>query len=195
MKKIEATGLVIVVVLLAYRVFVGMELGVLLRVSITLLSIFYLWFGLFLFNPIGMRQLFTNRTNPKLHPLRISLSIAGGLIYSFSFIAIMFAVSFYPGMNAILMTALGFNALFLFSSIVILKMNKEKGKYLLQFVWRSIVMVSVFLALLFLPVDKRLTTLYKEHPAFIQAYKEYIENPDDTQVQMQLKEQRSAFRQ
>lgn len=194
MKKIEATGLAVVIVLLAYRVFVGMELGVLLRVFITMLAIFYLWFGLFLFNPIGMRQLFSNEFKQKLHPLRISLSIAGGLIYSFSFIAIMFAVCFYPGMKAILITALSINIVFLLSCAVIVRINKDKVDYLLQFMWRSVVLVSVFLALVILPVDRRLSTLYKEHPAFIQAYKEYLENPDDTQVQAQLKEQRSAFR-
>lgn len=194
MKKIEATGLAIVIVLLAYRVFVGMELGVLLRVFITLLAIFYLWFGLFIFNPIGMRQLFSNQSKHKLHPLRISLSIAGGLIYSVSFIAIMFAVSFYPGMNTILITALTFNILFLLACAVIIRINKEKGNYLLQYVVRSAVLVSVFLTLVIFPVDRRLSALYKEHPAFISAYKEYIENPDDIQVQIQLKEQRSAFR-
>lgn len=194
MKRFEAIALILVLGLLIHRIFIGIDLQVLLRVVLTIISIFYMWFGLFLFNKLRIPDLFSKQKRTHLSGFQITTSILFGFLYSFSFIAINFAVNFYNGMNTMVILALFFNFGIL-ATVLLFRSSPQTGKsYLKQFIWRSLVLVFIFLVNWLTPVEKRLNTLYKDHPAFIQAYNNYLEDPDNPEVVEKLKEERSAFR-
>ncbi len=194
MKKIEATSLLVITFLLIYRVFVGMEVHVFLRVLLTLLAIFYLWFGFFLFNRLGFKDLLKKKEIRKVSAMRVVSSIVAGLLYSFSLIALMFAVNFYQGMQGMMLLALILNLSMLALSVLFFAFYKKDKRYYRQYILRSSVLALVFMAFLFTPVEKRLVRLFQEYPGFIEAYKEYWEEPGNQEKLEKLKEERSAIR-
>ncbi len=194
MKKIELIGLFMVIALVLYRVFFGLGLQVLLSITLTLISIFYLWFSFFLFNNIGITDLFKKDKKIRVSKITVSTSLLAGLIYSLSFIAILFIISFYPGMNRLILLALIFNFLLVVFSLIIFLKQKEHSIFIRQFFWRSILLGALFFALWRAPEGFLLNKLYADHPAFIEAYNNYLNDPGNTEVQNKLKEERSAFR-
>jgi len=194
MKKVETIGLFLIIILALYRIFLGVELQVLLRVALTLLSIFYLWFSFFLFNKIKIADLFSKNRKSEISKVTVTTSIVAGLVYSLSFIAILFVISFYPGMNRLIILSLIFNfALIIYSALVYFN-KKEYASFIKQFFWRSIVLGALFFALWRTPVEVLLNKLYADYPSFIEAYNDYLDDPDSLEVQNKLKEERSAFR-
>jgi hypothetical protein len=194
MRRFELVGLSIVSLLVFYRIFVGMEFHVFMRVFTTLLAIFYMWFGLYIFNNIGLLDVLQREKRKILTPFRIISSVTAGFIYSFSFIAVLSALDFYGNMNTILSIAWLINLLALLAGIYFQKKIEPDKNYVKQFIIRSFIFTLVLFAVWLIPVDKRLETLYKDHPSFIEAYKNYTANPDDPEALSRLREERSAFR-
>lgn len=194
MRKFEVISIVLVLGLLMYRIFVGIEFQVLLSVMLTLMAIFYMWFGLFLFNRTTPKVLFDKWKRKQLSLFQIAGSIGFGFLYSFSFITIMAVVNFYAAMDTMLLLALLFNILILGVCAFYLWRGTGKKSFLRQFVLRSSVWILLLSAILSTPVDQRLEVLYKEYPDFIEAYTEYEQNPDNPEALQRLKDERSAFR-
>ncbi|MFW5762140.1 MAG: hypothetical protein ACOCXH_14290 [Cyclobacteriaceae bacterium] len=194
LKKIEFSALLIIAALLVHRFVAGTDLQVLLRILLTLLSIFYLWFSFFLFNKTGLLSLFNSKFRQSVPAIRIIFSVTMGFVYSFSFVALLFAVSFYPGMNNFIIISIIINILALFSTLIIGYYRREHQKYLLQFTIRSFILASLFAVYLHIPVNQKLQLLFNDHPSFIEAYNEYLSDPDNPEIQERLREERSAFR-
>jgi hypothetical protein len=171
-----------------------MELQVLLRIAITIISIFYLWVSFFLFNNVRIIELFDKKRKINISTLTVSLSVTAGFIYSLSFIAILFVISFYPGMNRLIVLSMVFNFLLLVFSFIIYFKRKESVAFIRQFIWRSIVLSVLFFTLWRAPDGFLLHKLYADYPTFVDAYNDYLDDPDNPEVQNKLKEERSAFR-
>lgn len=194
MKKFEILTLIVIAVLLSVRIFSGMYFYVFLRVLLVLISIFYMWFGFFLFNEIKLSDLFYSERRQKLSPLKVLLSIAAGLIYSLSFITIIHNMEFYRGMNFLLGFAFTLNLGLLVVVFVLMRAKTLERKFIKQFLSRSLIFCGLFFIVLIVPVEKRLNTLYKQHPRFIEAYKAHMLDPDNEEKHQELREERSAFR-
>lgn len=194
MKKVEGIGLIIISALLFQRIFVGMGFYVMLRILLTLLSIFYMWFGFFLFNDLKMSDLFFRQKRKNLSRTRVFSSIFSGFLYSYCLITLMFVISFYSGMHTMIIIALLLNLALLFYSYYQLQSQPTHNKYYRQYFIRSSVFAVLFLSLWLVPREEKLNILFRDHPSFIEAYKNYQENPDDPQNLQRLKEERSAFR-
>ncbi len=194
MRKFELAGLALIAFLLGYRIIFGSELQVVLRIALTLISIFYLWFGFFVFNHLSIKDLFFTDKRKLICKTRLFASIVSGLVYSLSFISVLFVVNFYNGMQSMSILSLVLNAGVLSLSALLIYRDTEMRKFARQFLWRSLVLCGVFFIVVKTPVDQRLNVLFKEHPRFIEAYKNYMESPDDPEVQNKLREERSAFR-
>ncbi len=194
MRRFETISILLILGLLLYRVLVGIQLQVLLSVMLTLVAIFYMWFGLFLFNRMSPVVLFDKWKRKELSLFRIAGSIAFGFLYSFSFIAIMYAVNFYAAMNPMLFLAFVFNISILAVCGFYSWRGKVEKSFLRQFILRSSVLVLLFFGVMLVSVDQRLNVLYKEYPGFIEAYNNYLEDPDNPESLQRLKEERSAFR-
>ncbi|MBW6478047.1 MAG: hypothetical protein K0B37_01355 [Bacteroidales bacterium] len=194
LKKIEITTLVLIAALILFRIFAGMQLHVILRVLLVLISIFYMWFGFFLFTQMTVKDLSNLNKRKKLSPLKITGSIVAGFIYSLSFLALIHTLDFYRGMYFLSGLAFFLNLAVLGIVFFIIYRKKEKDTFFKQFIKRSSLMVVLFLIILLTPVEKRLGLLYREHPGFIEAYTAYMDDPDDPERLNHLREERSAFR-
>ncbi|MFN3555551.1 MAG: hypothetical protein ACK4VN_06270 [Bacteroidales bacterium] len=194
MKKIEFYTVLVIAALLAVRIFAGMYMYVFLRILLVLVSIYYMWFGFFIFNEMGLKDLFNRSQRQKLSPLRVISSIIAGLIYSLSFITIVHTVEFYRGMHFLLGFSFAMNLGFTLFCFFILKYKKTEGAFMKQFLSRSLLFSLFFLFVMLVPVEKRLTTLYKGHPRFIEAYQAHRMDPDNEEKLQHLREERSAFR-
>ncbi len=194
MKRIERAAIGIVSLMIVLRLILGTNVNVVLMVSLVLLAIYYLWFGVLLFNNVEFHQLFSKYKNPKFNVFKISSSIIMGLIYSFSTLSVMFALYFYSNMNFML----GFAFVLIFLSVVFIvffnRLKKAEKSYLYQFYIRSAAYGIICLFLLITPVEKRLEVLFRDHPEFVEAYKNHLENPDDPEAEEELRKQRNRFR-
>ncbi len=194
MKRIELTAIAITGLFIVLRLLFGAFLNAPLMVMLVLLSIYYLWFGFFLFNNVTNEQLLSKHGRNKFNIFNISSSIIMGVVYSFSVISIMFALFFYSGMNLVLGSAFFLLFLSLVFSFVYHKHYNVDKNYLYQFIIRSAAYGIICLFLFLAPVDKRLEALFHNHPEFIEAYKNYRENPDDPKAEDELRRQRNTFR-
>ncbi len=193
-RNIEKYGSYAVILLICFRVFFDTRLDIFLLTGITLLAVFYLWFGFFIFTnarPIdiidkGKRYVFT--------PFKITASIIMGVIYSISLISILYGFFFYPRMQFML----GFSFLLLLVSACILIvyhwLKKPDPIYLKQFYKRSVILGSFVLMIIIAPVETRLAVLYQKHPGFIEAYMEYRNDPNSPETLDKLRNERSRFR-
>ncbi len=193
MRKFEKIGGAIVFLLFLLRIFVGTEFNVVLRLGLLTLSLFYLWFGFFLFNRIGFSDLLKKEARSKLNAFTISAGIVMGIVYSFCILSIIYVIYFYALMQFLVATAaVGvIAATFLLGVYNTLHMPIQK--FYNQFYKRSLIIGSVIIALWLTPIDKRLEILFKNHPDFIEAYKEYRLDPSETNYE-KLKEARSLFK-
>jgi len=194
LRKIEITTLVLIATLILFRLLAGMQLHVFLRVLLVLISIFYMWFGFFLFTKMSVKDLFNPGKRKKLSPLKITGSIVAGFIYSLSFLAIIHTLDFYRAMHFLSGLAFILNLTVLGVVFFFFYGKKEKDTFFKQFLIRSSVMVILFMVILLTPVEKRLGLLYKDHPGFVEAYSAYLEDPDNPERLNHLREERSAFR-
>lgn len=194
MRRFERIVALTITVLVIYRVFIGIEVSVFLRVMMTLLSIFYMWFGFFLFNEAQITDLFHKKTRARFTGFKIASSIMMGLVYSTALIALMRGLYFYAGMNFML----GFSFfLILFSlsfTLVYNYLNREEQKYINKFYVRSLIFGGILAIALLTPVEKRINMLYGAYPSFVEAYMEYRQNPEDPTALERLREERSRFR-
>jgi hypothetical protein len=192
--KIERTSSVVVALLILYRTFLNTQLDILLLSGITLMAVFYLWSGFFLFTnalPLdivekGKRAIFT--------PFRITVSIGMGFVYSVSLISILYAYFFYPQMQ--LMLSFSFLLILISTCLVVLYhyFNKDEYVFVKQFYKRSVILGLFIFLIIVIPLETRLEILYHKHPGFIEAYIEYHQNPDTPEAIDKLRSERSKFR-
>lgn len=193
-RKIELYGWLISIALMLYRLIFGTGLNGMLITALVIMAIYYMWFGFFIFTGRSLRDLATPQSRKTFRPFRIASSILMGLVYSFCTIAILHGVFFYDSMN--FMLAFAFFLTFLATSFTLVyhKLNPEDGPYLKQFYRRSAILGLFCLALWLTPVNTRLEVLFRKHPDFIEAYKQFKENPGDPQAEEALRQARSVFR-
>ena len=194
MKKVEITGLILILVLILFRLFGGMQLHVTLRVIMVLISIFYMWFGFFLFNEVKLKDLISKKRRRTFTTPQIASSILAGFIYSLSFITLVHVLEFYRGMNFLTVFSLLLNLFLILAGLFYTRYKKEYAAFFQQFTKRSIFYVLLFGFVWIVPIEKKLHVLYKEHPRFIEAYIAHMEDPDDPEKLNHLREERSAFR-
>jgi len=79
-------------------------------------------------------------------------------------------------------------------SVIYDKYYKVDKQYLFQFYIRSAIYGIICLFLLLTPVERRAEILFRDHPEFVEAYKNYRENPEDPEAEEELRKQRNRFR-
>lgn len=192
--KIERYSALLTILLLTTRILIGTELNVILRISLTILSIFYMWFGFFIFNRLQIMDLLDRRKRGMLNIFKVAGSILMGLCYSYCLTAIIFSLYFFKGMHFMLglstfLLVLGTAAIGIYHWF-----NPGEFSYLKQYYQRSAVIGLFAVILLATPLETRLKVLYRDHPDFVEAYMAYHNDPSQEQVVETLREVRSRFR-
>jgi hypothetical protein len=196
MRKFERTGGIIALGLFLYSAFFGFDINfyVLLRVGLIIMSIFYLWFGFFLFNRIGFTDLLRKEVRVKISAFKMTAGMVMGMVYSFCILAVMFGVYFYSHMGFMLAAA----AISLLSSTLLIgvynTLNMPLQSFYNQFYRRSLIIGIILFAIWFTPWEKRLEYLYKNYPEFVEAYQKHRKTPNEPGVKEAIKEARSLFK-
>ncbi len=192
--KFEKAGMVTVIVIMLLRIWLGPITNTSLLVFTTLLSIYYLWFSFFIFNKLAPLQMLNKGIVQSLYPFQIYITIIMGIILSYALIAILAGFMFFPLMHKIMFWAFvaltGFTIYLALYQII----TKKDLLFLQRYYYRAALYIVLLGLLLIPPVEKRVEILYKDHPEFIEAYLEWLENPDDEEVQERLRDIRSRFR-
>ena len=192
--KFEKAGMVTVIVIMLLRIWLRSITNTSLLVFTTLLSIYYLWFSFFIFNKLAPLQMLNKGIVQSLYPFQIYITIIMGIILSYALIAILAGFMFFPLMHKIMFWAFvaltGFTIYLALYQII----TKKDLLFLQRYYYRAALYIVLLGLLLIPPVEKRVEILYKDHPEFIEAYLEWLENPDDEEVQERLRDIRSRFR-
>ncbi len=192
--KLEKAGAIVVVAIWFLWLWRGPVLNFALLFSTTLVSIYYLWFGFFIFHKIQPLEILHQHIRRAITPFGIISSILLGVLMSYGLIGILFGIFFYPGMHFMINSSVIFLIAFAIY-IAIYQIRTRKNLELCRGYYFRIIILLVFLITLRLvPVEKRLEFFYGDHPGFVEAYLEYRENPDDEEVLGRLRDERSRFR-
>jgi hypothetical protein len=192
--KIEKIGLLIVGTLLLFRIVFGTFLDFFLLTTTTLLAVFYLWSGFFIFTSAVPSDIVDRKKRATYTPFKILASITMGVFYSLCVITILQAIFLYALMPFMLALSL---FLILLSTALIsfyLWFYKHEWLFLRQFYIRSAAFGLFILLIISIPLETRLHILYKKHPSFIEAYKEYQQQPESQEALDRLRDERSKFR-
>lgn len=193
-RKIEYYGALFTIALLLFRFLFGTALNGLLITALVFMSIFYMWFGFFLFSKVKIRDLATPKSRSQFIPFVLGSSLIMGLVYSVGTIAIIYGVYFYQGMN--FMLGLAFFLILISTAVILLYhwLRGDQSGHLRQFYRRSAILGLFCLIMWLIPINTRLQILFRNHPDFIEAYKNYRANPDDPNADERLRTARSLFR-
>ncbi|TVR42482.1 MAG: hypothetical protein EA394_03405 [Bacteroidia bacterium] len=192
--KFEKAGLVTVVVIWLLRAVFGPAFNFALLVTTTVLSVYYLWFGFFIFTKLRPWDLIHRHIRQSINRFAVITGILMGVIISHTLIAILFGFYFFPGTQAVISVAAV--ALLLFTGfLIIIKIIDKKSRPHCNRYYLRAGILGVFLLLLWLlPLETKLEILYKDYPEFRAAYIEYVNNPECEQAIHKLREERSRFR-
>ncbi len=192
--KFEKAGLVTVITVWLLRAWLGPGMNYTALVGTTLLSVYYLWFGFFIFNKLKPLDLLRQETTRKLSRFSITASIIMGVIISYTLIAILFGIFFFPGMQAVMVSAFTILVAFSLYIAVYQKLRKRRSEFCTRYFKRAALIGFFLLVLIAMPMEKRLSIFFRDHPGFIEAYLEYRQNPGSEEATDRLREERSRFR-
>lgn len=192
--KLEKTGAVTVFIVWLLWLWRGPSLNFALLFAATLISIYYLWFGFFIFHRIQPFSLIQNHIRKEIAPFGITTSIMLGVLMSYGIIALLFGMFFYPGMQ--FMVGSSILLLVAFSAYITFYLLKTKrNKQLCRRYYLRIAILGVLLITLrMVSVEGRLSFFYRDYPGFVDAYLEYMGDPDNEQALERLRDERSRFR-
>ncbi len=192
--QLEKAGLITVILIWILRAWFGPVFNFTLLVTTTLLAVYYLWFGFFIFNKLQPADLLQHQVRQSITPFQVTTSILMGMITSYALIAIIFGFFFFPGIQMAIISAfvliVVFTCFMLFHQII-----KKKQLFFCKRYYIRIIVIGFFLILLGAPpLEYRLQLLFKDYPEFQQAYLDYRNNPDCEETKNRLREERSQFR-
>lgn len=143
-------------------------------VSLLTLSGIYFAFGFLLFNNIRLRDVTKKETFANLTVIRIVFGAITGIAMSIICVGALFKLLNFPGAGEMLMIGV---AITLLTSIaaIILKSKVSAGAILT----RTIIFGAVGIILVFTSTLSIIKFQYRDHPAYVEAYTQYIENPRD----------------
>lgn len=192
--KFEKASIVTVLAVILIRIWLGPESNFLLLVSTTTLSIYYLWFGFFIFTRHKPIDLLDRSVVQHIKPLHIYLSIIMGIIISYSLIAILFGFFFYPSTPVLLGSAFIILISFTLFLVAFQVIGKKRIALFHRFYYRAVLYTTITALLWLIPLETRLNLFFRNHEDFIEAYLYYSDNPDDEEALERLRTERSRFR-
>ncbi len=175
MKKTELiTGIIAIIGIILNFMFVvgGVALTV---VSLSFLSCIYFYFGFALFNNIGFRKMFKKASYEGKTAMRMVGAVATGFVLSMIIIGIMFKINIWIGSQAMLTTSI--LPLIIITIIVVVRYIITKSSYYKAILIRLAIYGSIGIVFLFITSEKIVAFKYRNHPAYVEAFKTYLTDP------------------
>lgn len=172
LEKLLVTLAVVGVILKFSFVLGGDEL---LFLSMSVLSCLYYLFSFLFFNRIPLRNIFKRDAYNGVSAWTIVTTAVCGLGLSIICIGSLFKLLTFMGANQMLAIGLGITAVILAISVIrFLRKRDPTEKVML---WRTGIALIVALTLLLTPNVSIIRLQYRNHPAYIEAYSRYLQEP------------------
>lgn len=173
LEKVLAVGILIALIL-KFNMFLRGDIFILW--SILLVTILYYPFGFLFLNQIRLRDIFKKAAYKDTNMFKIVIAFLAGLGLSIICVGSLFKLLHFRGANEMLIAGLcTILAIAVVILVFIMRKDKVYSKYILIRVW-MIGGIGVVL-LLFAELDL-VKIQYRNHPAYIKAYTEYLRHPE-----------------
>ncbi len=185
MKKLEAILCVLILTGLILKFALIPGAGTITTFSLLLLGTFYYLFGFALFNKIGFRQIFKRDSYKDTNALRIIGAVLTGWAVSIIFIGVLFTVQHYPG--AAFFLYCGLVCIILIFIVALIRYLKSKEEYYIRIFKYLAVSAVIGLLFLFVPESSVIELQYRNHPEYIEAYKDLKADPQNEELKKKEK--------
>lgn len=156
--------------------------------GISFLSIIYYPLGLLFFNDIPMRKAFKKISYQGISTLKIIGAIGLGMGLSAILIGILFKLQHFPG--SLLMLYTGLIVTMIVAVISIMKYLENRYVFYKKTLTRIAIIGIIGLFLTSLSSEKIEKFQYRNYPRYIEALDNYIENPENIELQNRLEVER-----
>jgi hypothetical protein len=184
MKKFELI-FILTVITAALAVLINYPMATqILIVSISLLSVFYLYVGFAVFLDIPFQKLFSKDRFGQINKPRIVGAVALGVALSASLIGILFKLLIWP--NAKTQLLIGLSGLILIGAPSIWRYTLNKSAFYHRIFTRLALYIPLIACAIFIPKYAMLEHQYQDYPQYVNAFKANHEQPNDPELQKQL---------
>jgi hypothetical protein len=165
--------------------------GILTVLSLSSISVIYMYLGFALFNNLRFRKIFKKESYKEISTKRIVGGIGAGLALSVSAIGILFKFQSWPGASANLI--MGIVGLSVVTIISLIKMQKNKDNYYSNILKRVAGFGAICIFLLVIPTKTWLGWKFPNNPEYVQAVLDAQANPDNQELWQKVDEEREKM--
>ncbi len=184
MKKLEKILWGVFVIGILFKIMKWPGAGILTITSLGLVSCFYLYLGIGIFNNLTLKAMFSKDSYQYKHRFNLLFGAIFGIVLAALVIGFLFKFMLWPGANVLLI--LGLFSL-LFSLLMYGLLLKKKKVNLAKSSFYRIVLIGILsLSLSIIQSDSIIDFYYPNNPEYANALKEIIRNPSDMKVQQQF---------
>jgi hypothetical protein len=194
MKKFELIFVTLGLVSILLNLFLIPFANLFMLLSLSILSVFYLYFSFAFFNGIQLRNIFKKVAYADVSALRIVGAIGTGIALSQTIIGLIFKFNEWPG--AFVMMSVGLSGFLVVAIVGFIQFTKNKIDYYRNIFKRIALFGGLTLILVLLPSNLMFEFKYRNYPTYIEAYKKFIENPTNKELSDKVAaERRKVFNQ
>ncbi|MEQ8474413.1 MAG: hypothetical protein RIC35_24665 [Marinoscillum sp.] len=180
MKKLELIlSAIAIIAFVMYMLLVSGAL-LLLLLSLTTLSIIYMYLSITLFNGIKLRGILKKSSYSGISTLRIIVTILTGVALAFTITGIFFTLFYWPGSKFNL--SIGLIGLLIALIISLIKYLSTKAPVYISILKRVVIYSMVGLTLYLLPKYTILEYRYQNYPDYVEAFKNANANQNDQEL-------------
>lgn len=177
MKKAEIIIATLSIIALVLNILLIPGAGVLTVLTLGTLSVIYVFLGFALFNDISISRFFTKNNHEEINTLKFLGAVGAGLAISLTVNGIMFKFQSWPMADFNLRAGLA--GLLIVTIIGIIKYSKNKSEYYIRIFKRVAIWGGIGLILMLTPKKSYVEFKYRNHPAYVNAFKKAMDNPEN----------------
>lgn len=191
MKKTELIliGLVVLALLLKFLHLPGSEILTIL--SLSSISVYYMYLGFALFNNLKFRKIFKKGSYKGISTNRIIGGIVTGLALSISAIGILLKFQSWPG--ASMQLGFGLFGLGIVTVISLIKIKKSTDNYYQNILRRVVFFGTICIILSAIPKRTWLNWNYPNYPEYVNAVLDAQANPENQELWEKVEEEREKM--
>jgi len=191
MKKVEIILGTIAIIALLLNLLNIKGGGVLIVLSLSTISILYMYLSFALFNDIRLRNIFKKESYKGISRMRIVGAVLTGLALSITIIGLLFKFQSWP--NASFNLGFGLFGLLIGLVVGLIKYKRTKSDYYTRIFKRIAIYGGLGLILMILPRETWLEIRNRNHPEYIEAVKKAWADPENQELWDKVDEERQKM--
>lgn len=178
LKKIEIYLAIVSVAAFTLNLFLIPGSSILLTLSLSALSVMYLYFSFALLNNVSLVAVFKQKALNKISIFKTLGAILVGGALSVALIGVLFKLMQWPNANFLFFATLPF--ILISGGVYFVLFKKNKEPYYKNILIRLWIVGSVVFLLFILPKDLLLDFKYRNNPDYLEAFKDWREDNSDS---------------